>query len=225
MQACTCSTPASTAASEFATATSASLWQWMPSGMSGRCLDDLDRIEECAVIVPPLVSQRTRPSAPALAAALQAGEGVVVVGEEAVEEVLGVEEHALARCALGPRPSRRSSPGSLRASSRALRGRAGRAPCRRCVTTRVPRVEQRAQVGVGGGVAAGPARAAEGDELALSSGPGARTKNSASFGIGAGQAAFDVVHAQLIELAGDRSLSSTESEMPSICAPSRRVVS
>ena len=42
--------------------------------------------------VPPLVSQRTRQSAPASAAACSVGERVVAVGSEAVEEVLGVED-------------------------------------------------------------------------------------------------------------------------------------
>ena len=98
MQACTCSTPSSTAARLLATATSASLWQWMPERHAGkRRLHDLDGLAAAAeVSVPPLVSQSTRPSTPALTGGAQAGERVVRVGGEAVEEVLGVEEDALA---------------------------------------------------------------------------------------------------------------------------------
>ena len=75
-------------------------------------------------------------------------------------------------------------------------------------------------------LAAGAAGGAEGDELGvLEVQLGGAGEELDVLGVGAGPAAFDVVDAELVQLARDLSLSSTESEMPSIWAPSRRVVS
>ncbi|CAB4830834.1 unannotated protein [freshwater metagenome] len=63
-------TPAETAASEFATATPASLWQWIPSDVE--VIDSRTCATVCVISPgsdPPFVSQSTRHSAPACSAA------------------------------------------------------------------------------------------------------------------------------------------------------------
>ena len=90
--------PAATAAIEFATASSASLWVWMPQvtrrgvrvGRRARPRRRPTIATSSSVSVPPFVSHRTSVRAPASRAARSVGEGVVAVGLVAVEEVLGV---------------------------------------------------------------------------------------------------------------------------------------
>ena len=62
----------------------------------------------------PFVSQSVTVSAPASAAAAQAAQRVVAIVAIAVEEVLGVVDHPLARARAGTRPTRRSCAGSPR---------------------------------------------------------------------------------------------------------------
>src|SRR2546427_438779 len=66
---CTWPTPSVTAASEFATAHSASLWTWMPSGVRTTFLTSRRISTSCAGSVPPFVSHSTSQWAPARSAA------------------------------------------------------------------------------------------------------------------------------------------------------------
>ena len=68
---CTWSTPSVTAASELATAHSASLWTWMPSGVFTCCFTAFTMATRSCGNVPPFVSQRTSQWAPAASAALR----------------------------------------------------------------------------------------------------------------------------------------------------------
>ena len=68
----TCTAPASTAASELATANSQSLWQWMPTGTATDSTTFRTARAMSSGIVPPLVSQSTTMPAPASAAARKA---------------------------------------------------------------------------------------------------------------------------------------------------------
>jgi hypothetical protein len=107
--------PSRTAAMEFATAHSASLWQWMPDRRAGRPHDlggrggDLVRQRRAVrVAQDDVVGARRR---------LEAAPGVRRVGAVGVEEVLGVVDDRLPasrRKATGPRSSR----GSRRARRR-----------------------------------------------------------------------------------------------------------
>ncbi len=69
MTPCTCVAPAATAASELATASSASLWQWMPSGTPTAARAARVASVTVAGTLPPRVSQRQSSVAPASAAA------------------------------------------------------------------------------------------------------------------------------------------------------------
>ena len=67
---CTCTQPRSSASSEFATASSASLWQWMPSGVPVTAPWAASTAGPiCAGSDPPRVSHRQTRVAPASAAA------------------------------------------------------------------------------------------------------------------------------------------------------------
>ena len=90
---CTCTAPCSTAIRLLATASSESLWQWMPSGVGTAAATASTPAAISSGRRPPLVSQRQSRSAPASAAARDALERVRRVVAEAVEEVLGVEDH------------------------------------------------------------------------------------------------------------------------------------
>jgi len=68
---CTWPTPSATAASEFATAHSASLCTWMPIGARTRALTALIISTSSTGSVPPLVSHRTSQLAPAASAAFR----------------------------------------------------------------------------------------------------------------------------------------------------------
>ena len=93
--------PARTAASEFATACSVSLWAWMPTWSPGMCLhhladDRLDLVRQRAAIG---VAQHD-PARAVLVGGLGAGQRIVRIGLVAVEEMLAVEQH-LAALGLG----------------------------------------------------------------------------------------------------------------------------
>ncbi len=97
MVAWTWRTPAATAAIEFATARSASLWVWMPhvtAGASGSAssvvITSVTTATSSSVSVPPFVSHRTSVREPAPRAARSGRERVVAIGLVAIEEVLGV---------------------------------------------------------------------------------------------------------------------------------------
>ena len=66
---CTCVAPASTAASELATAHAVSSWQWMPSLTWVACSTSLTTSAIPSGSMPPLVSHRATRSAPASTAA------------------------------------------------------------------------------------------------------------------------------------------------------------
>ena len=94
---CTWVAPDSTAVSVLATAQPESSWVWIPSAASGRA----SRTTASAVRIwggsePPLVSHSTSRSAPASAAARRQSSAYPASRVKAVEEVLGVEQHALA---------------------------------------------------------------------------------------------------------------------------------
>ena len=95
---CTCSAPASTAASALATPQPASSCGWMPIRQRSLSSATTARVASatCGGSDEPLVSQSTTVSAPASAARAQAVQRVAGVGAPAVEEVLGVVDHALA---------------------------------------------------------------------------------------------------------------------------------
>ena len=127
--------PASTALSVLATAQPVSSWVWMPSGDArqrfgddGEGGPDLRR-QAAAVGVAQHQALGAGPGGRA-----QAVQRIARVEAEAVEEVLGVEQHALAGARRGRRPSRRSSPGS----PRARRAR----PSRRAATEALPTIVQ-----------------------------------------------------------------------------------
>ena len=84
-----------------------------------------------AGIDPPLVSHSTTMSAPAAFGGLPASPARTRVVLVAVERVLGVVDDEPALRLRGSGPCRRSSRGSLRASSAALRGRAAATSCRK----------------------------------------------------------------------------------------------
>src|SRR2546430_8113714 len=71
---CTCSTPSLTAASELATAHSASLWTWMPRRAGTSRFTTWRIATRSWGSVPPLVSQSTTQCAPAPAAAFSVAE-------------------------------------------------------------------------------------------------------------------------------------------------------
>ena len=93
---CTCAAPASTAASELATARSQSLWQWMPTGtrqpVAGRAGDGGDFLGHAAAVG---VAEHDQPR-PGLGRGLDGLQRVVGIRLPAVEEVLGVEDHLAA---------------------------------------------------------------------------------------------------------------------------------
>ena len=140
----------------------------MPSGTPGSASRTTAATPRatCGGSEPPLVSQSTTRSAPASAAAREAVERVAGVVAIAVEEVLGVVQHALAlRDAEGDRvgdhrqvllAARRARP-SRRAAPRSCR--------RACRPARSTSASTRSALVVRGGDVA-PARHAEGDDLA-----------------------------------------------------------
>ena len=89
--------PARTAASEFATPHSASLWQWMPTGASSAADDGAPspRRPRAAATRRSCRTASTQ-AAPASAAARSAAQRVVAVVAPGVEEVLGVVDDGLA---------------------------------------------------------------------------------------------------------------------------------
>ena len=94
---CTCVAPAATAASVLATATSQSLWQWMPTSHAQRLArPPSTRSAISSGSVPPLVSHRMTTLAPASCGGPQRLQRVLGVVPEAVEEVLGVVDHLAA---------------------------------------------------------------------------------------------------------------------------------
>ena len=109
--------PASTAASELATPTSASLWQWMPTPAPTASSDGArgggDLVREVAAVG---VAQR-HPGGAGLGGGAHAAQRVVRVVEVAVEEVLGVVDDRACPARRGRRRSPRSSAGSRRAST------------------------------------------------------------------------------------------------------------
>ncbi len=90
---CTCTAPASTAASEFATASSQSLWQWMPSGSSTAAA--AARVASATTArqgASARVAEDQTCVAPAGGRRPQARDRVLGIVRAAVEEVLGVED-------------------------------------------------------------------------------------------------------------------------------------
>ena len=96
MQPCTCVAPASTAARVLATATSESLWVWMPRMPSNRLRTSATISVSRPVSVPPLVSHRQSTLAPASRAASRVRSAKAGLPIIAVEEVLGVVHHFFA---------------------------------------------------------------------------------------------------------------------------------
>ena len=118
----TCTAPACTAASALATARPESLCGWMPTGKSagGRGRDRSARATASGS-APPFVSQSTRQSAPAAAAASRVAQRVFRVEVVAVEEVLRVVDHLSTRRLQKGARSLRSSGGSRPGWSRSTR--------------------------------------------------------------------------------------------------------
>ena len=102
--------------------------------VAAEVVDDLARrsARPRAGSVPPFVSHSTSRVAPACGRALEHAQAELGVAPVAVEEVLGVEEHARARRRAGTRPSRRPSPRPRRAWSERLESRGSPTTCRRC---------------------------------------------------------------------------------------------
>ena len=95
MQPCTWVAPASTAASEFATAQPLSLWAWMPTRTPVGLDDVVHHVGDPAGQHPAVgVAERDHVGA-GVVRRPQHLERVVAVGAVAVEEVLGVEEDLL----------------------------------------------------------------------------------------------------------------------------------
>ena len=89
--------PARTAANEFATACSVSLWAWMPTMIAGHMLDHLaddglDLVRQRAAVG---VAQHD-PARALLVGGLGAGQRIGRIGLVAVEEMLAVEQHLAA---------------------------------------------------------------------------------------------------------------------------------
>ena len=206
---CTWRAPASTAASVLATPHSASLWQWMPTRTRsptaaddrGRRLGDLRRQRRAVRVAE---GDRLGAGAGRRAQAVQRVAAVVAV---AVEEVLGVVDHALARAARGRRPTRRSSPGSRRGRrARPSRG-AGPRSCRRSCTP--ARSSRRARAGPSSSAAATPRRRVM-PKAATSAcskrSSGQQLEELELLGVRRREAGLDEVHAELVELARDAHL-------------------
>ncbi len=91
---CTCTAPASTPASELATASSQSLWQWMPTGTlstpAAWRVERGDLLRHAAAVG---VAEHDD-LGPCFGGGLNGLGGVVGIGLPAVEEMLGVVDHA-----------------------------------------------------------------------------------------------------------------------------------
>ena len=195
--------PARTAANEFATACSVSLWAWMPTWSPGMTARPRRRsLSTSCGSVPPLVSHSTTQRAPSSIGRLRAGERIVRIGLVAVEEMLAVEQHLAAL-------------GLAAAHAVADRGEVLLERLQRDAHVIVPGLGDEADgVGLGGeqrgearivrGRAAGPPGHAEGAEA------GAPGRASAEqFGVdrvGARIAALDIVDAEPVEHRGDVTL-------------------
>ena len=176
----------------------------------------------------PLVSHRTTVSAPASAAARRQSQRVVGVVAVAVEEVLGVVDDALAR-----RDQEGDRLGDHRAGSR--RGRRAR-PSRGAGAQVLPTSVQtgakqsastRSAVVLGGRARrAGASCRRRRSRRARSARCASSSKSSSSLGFEVGKPASIRCDAELVEPVRDAQLlGRAESDMPSPCMPSRRVVS
>ena len=199
-----CRAPARTAASEFATACSVSLWAWMPTWSPGHHLDHLahDRLD--------LVRQRAAvgvaqhdPARALLVGGLGAGQRVGRIGLVAVEEVLAVEQHL---AALGDRGAHAVADRGEVLLERGLE---------RDLDVIVPRLgdeadrlglglEQRGEPGIVRGGAAGPPRHAERGEGGVEQ-PHLGEQRGVDR-IGARIAGLDVVDAEAVEQRDDGEL-------------------
>ena len=195
-----------TAASVLATATSQSLWQWMPISTPAalralrrpRSAISLGQRAAVGVAQDDARSPRRR------CGGLQRLQGVLGVVLEAVEEVLGVVEHLAAlRLAVGDRvarSSRRFSSSVVPSTSRTCRSQV----LPTMVTTGVCGVEQRLEAGVVlGGAVLAPRHAEGGDLGVLQRQLADLLEVLEVLGVRERIAALDVVDAQLVEPARD----------------------
>ena len=212
---CTWVAPASTAASELATAQPVSLWQWMPEPAPGGRHAPRAPCRRPAGQHPAVGVAQRDDLGPGLGGEPHHLERVLAVGSVAVEEVLGVEEDP---------PPLGAQEGDRVADHREVLGQ--RRAQRELDVADVglgdqrdhggPAVAQRRDLGVVGGPYAGPAGRAERGEPALrrSSSSRARAKNSVSLGIAPGQPPSMKPTPSSSSWRAIASLSATESLQP-----------
>ena len=215
--------PATTAASELATACSVSLWAWMPrcdpgTSLATRANDRRDLLRQAAAIG---VAQH-HPARAGLEGRPGAGERIVGIGLEAVEEMLAIEQRLAAGrraastvAAIASRFSSLLMPSATRTWKSEALATKQTASALAASTGQAPDHWRGERPGALGHAEGGEARR---DRPALGEKRGVDR-------IGAGIAALDVVDAEASSISATTSLSSREKSTPGVCWPSRSVVS
>ena len=220
---CTCAAPASTATRELATAQPLSLWAWMPTAPGAPPRPRRRRRRRTAAGGPVGVAQATT-AAPASAAAVAHRSAYSGSSRQPSKKCSASRKTAC------PAPSRKRTESSTmrRFSSRLTRStlvtcRSQVLPTMATVAVKISASTRRSRRPRPRVLAPGRA---EGDEIRVAE-PLARMrpKNSMSLGLDPGKPPSMKWMPSTSSLTAMRTLSSTESDMPSRCVPSRRVVS
>ena len=223
---CTCVAPASTAVSVFATPQPESSWVWMPRGTPGSAsLTTAKAVRICGGSEPPLVSQRTRRSAPASAAARRQSSAYPGSSPKPSKKCSASSSTRL------PRPARKATESAIIAR---FSSRLTRTTFSTCSTDALPTIVQ-----TGAKESASTARPSSCSALvsrrrvipkatisALAGGAEASNPNSScSFGLEAGKPASIMCTPSSSRACTTRSFSCAVSDMPPPPMPSRRVAS